>query len=199
MCNLLSMIPRLTFPHEEPKIWEEQAKLLWSYLRSLPAISLCTPGADLLSARRSAVAEYARDQEDFHKDFAEQHYAAQRFLVKISGRAFFATLCLAMAQLGIALTGPREALATKLMMATLILAGGAFVVSLLAHQLGFEAIAERSRNAAEHFQSLRTAMEHGAHSANARKVYEWGHECSQLILAEQHSWYRHIPLMRLDL
>ena len=34
---------------------------------------------------------------------------------------------------------------------------------------------------------------------DAGQVYGWAHECAQFILAEQHSWYRLIPLLRLDL
>lgn len=133
-------------------------------------------------------------------DFAEQHYRAQKWLVKISGRAFFTTLCLAVAQLVIAhLDEPHEELAVKLMMATLICASGAFGISLLAHQLGFEAIAERSTNAAHHLRGLRTAMDQAPYAADAKQVYAWAQECAQFILAEQHSWYRHIPLLRLDL
>lgn len=56
----------------------------------------------------------------------------------------------------------------KLMIAMLIFASGAFVASLLAHQLGFEAIAERSRTAAEHYRSLKAPIDQGAHSADAR-------------------------------
>ena len=51
--------------------------MLWTYLRSLPAVSFCTPSADLLSARRLAVAVYAANQEKFHTGFAEQHFAAK--------------------------------------------------------------------------------------------------------------------------
>jgi hypothetical protein len=40
----------------------------------------------------------------------------------------------------------------------------------LAHQLGFEAIAERSENAAWHFPHLRLEMDREAHSADARQI-----------------------------
>jgi hypothetical protein len=104
------------------------------------------------------------------------------------------------AQLAIShLTYPTEGLAAKLMMATLICAGGAFVLSLLAHQLGFEAIAERSNNAADHFRALRISIDAAAHAADAQQVYAWANDCAQAVLAEQHGWYRHIPLLRLDL
>jgi hypothetical protein len=200
LCNLLHTTPRLSLPTEDPEKWACQTEVFWTYLRSLPPLSFSTPSAALLSARRSAVADYATYQETFHKGFADQHYKAQKWLVKISGRAFFVTLCLVVAQLAIShLTYPTESLAAKLMMATLICAGGAFVLSLLTHQLGFEAIAERSNNAAEHFRALRTSIDAAAHAADAQQVYAWANDCAKAVLAEQHAWYRHIPLLRLDL
>jgi hypothetical protein len=85
------------------------------------------------------------------------------------------------------------------MMLTLVSAGVAFLVLLLSHQLGFEAIAERSSNAAEHFERLQQSIKQSGYAADARQVYAWAHECAGAILAEQHSWYRHIPLIRMHL
>jgi hypothetical protein len=86
-----------------------------------------------------------------------------------------------------------------LMMLTLISASCAFVLSLLSHQLGFEAIAERSRSAAEHFEGLVEEIKRKAPFADAGQVYSWANEGVDTILAEQHSWYRHIPLIRMHL
>jgi hypothetical protein len=200
LCNLLQTVPELACPSEEKERWVSQTQVVWTYLRSLPALAFSTPGADLLSARRSAIADYTNFQERFHTDFGEQHYVAQTWLTKISGRAFFATLCLVGVQLTIAVLSPdRKDWPVTLMMVTLVCALSAFVLSLLAHQLGFEAIAERSTNASHHFRDLRTAIDQAAHSADARLVYAWAHECAQVVLAEQHSWYRHIPLIRMHL
>jgi hypothetical protein len=153
-----------------------------------------------MSARISAIADYASFQEKFHLRFADQHYRAQQWLVRVSGRAFLLTLCLVIAQLVISRLRPSDHhLAVTLMMVTLACGNGAFVVSLLAHQLGFEAIAERSTNAAEHFRALCDSISRDAHRADAMQAYAWADECSQSILAEQHSWYRHIPLIRIDL
>jgi hypothetical protein len=44
--------------------------VFWTYFRSLPPISFSTPSAVLLSARRSAIADYATNQGQFHTGFA---------------------------------------------------------------------------------------------------------------------------------
>ena len=200
MCNLLHTAPRLTQPTESPDQWVHQTQVVWTYLRSLPAVAFTTASADLLSSRLSAVTHYAKHQEDFHRDFAKQHRDAQGLLVWVTGRAFLITLVVAAAQLAIAhFAEAKGDWPVKLMMVTLVCASGAFVVSLLAHQLGFESIAERSANAEQRFRSLRESMERSGHSADSGKVYAWAGECAQIIVDEQHSWYRQIPLLRLDL
>jgi hypothetical protein len=199
--NLLHTVPKLFPPSGESDQWVRQTRVFWTYLRSLPACRFSTPSADLLSARRSAVADYASYQERFHADFAAQHYTTHKWLVRISARAFFATLLLVIVQLFIAVWYRQcsEDLPLTLMITTLICAWGAFVLVLLTHQLGFEAIAERSNSAAQQFRTLHMAIEQEAYSADAQKVYEWADECAEVILAEQHSWYRHIPLIRMHL
>jgi hypothetical protein len=200
LCSLLHTVPQLVLPTERPEQWVCQSKVVWTYLRSLPLLPFSTPAADLLSARRSAIADYASYQDRFHRDFAGQHYAAQKWLIKISSRAYLATLCLVVVQLVIAyLPSASGGTVVKLMMGTLICTCGAFALSVLAHQLGFEAIAERSTNACQHFRDLGEAIDRGAPSADAQQVYAWARECSKFVLAEQHSWYRHIPLIRMHL
>jgi hypothetical protein len=170
-------------------------------------VTFTTPGSELLSARISAIEDYVAFQADWHTDFASQHRTAGKRLARISAIAFIVTLCLCIIQLLIsyhhdALAG-YEAAVTKaahvLMLLTLISASGAFLLSLLSHQLGFEAIAERSSNAAEHFEGLREAIKQNGHIADACQVYAWADACAGAILAEQHSWYRHIPLIRMHL
>lgn len=200
LSSLLHTCPRVSVPTEEPHVWTLQTERLWTYLRDLPVMTFTTPPDRLLSARRLAVAGFAAAQEAFHRRFAEQHLAAQRWLVKVSAWAFRITLCVVLVQLVIAVVAEsHEGLATALMLITLLCAVGAFVVSLLAHQLGFEAIAERSTNAAEHYRTLLTAIETSAATADARQVGLWARNCLTTYLAEQHSWYRHIPLLRLEI
>src|SRR5262249_908230 len=152
--------PRVSRPTEEPSAWDRQSELLWRYLRDLPILRFTTPPDQLLSARRLGVAGFATAQETFHRRFAEQHHRAKDWLVNISAPAFFVTLCVVILQLVLAYTGKGGERVTKtLMMVTLVCAGGAFVVSLLAHQLGFEAIAERSTNAAERYRNLLAAID----------------------------------------
>lgn len=193
-------IPLLAPPPEDPELWIDRSRILLKHLRALPRMVFTTPKDELLSARISAIADFASDQATWHKNFADQHRAAEKRLTRTSVYAFVVTLCLCVLQLIIAynleaMTG----IAHVLMMLTLISAGGAFVLLLLSHQLGFEAIAERSNNAAEHFESLQQAIKQSGHVADARQVYEWAYECASTILAEQHSWYRQIPLIRMHL
>lgn len=205
--SMFHTMPPLTLPSEEPELWIDRSRLLMRHLRALPPVEFTTPKAELLSARTSAIADFVGYQAKWHTGFAEQHRAAGKRLTRMSAYAFVVTLCLCAVQLFIAyraeeLTDYKEALtgiAHMLMMLTLLSAGGAFVLSILSHQLGFEAIAERSSNAAEHFEVLKQAIERSRHSADARQVFAWADECAGVVLAEQHSWYRHIPLIRMHL
>ena len=118
----------------------------------------------------------------------------------MSSYAFIATLCMCGLQLAVAYyQHDATRIAVVLMMLTLVSASSAFVFLLLSHQLGFEAIAERSANAAQHFETLKQSIEQNGYSADARQVYAWAEECGDAILAEQHSWYRQIPLIRMHL
>ncbi|HEV7902465.1 MAG TPA: hypothetical protein VGO96_01385 [Pyrinomonadaceae bacterium] len=204
--EMFHTLPQLTPPPEEPGIWVESSRAMLRRFRSLPRAAFTTPRADLLSARISAIADFVRYQSAWHTDFAAQHRTAEKRLARMSAYAFVLTLCLCVIQLIISnlrvAEGHGEALTTTahlLMMLTLVSAGGAFVLSLLSHQLGFEAIAERSSNVAEHFESLWQAIQRSGHTADAAQVYAWAHECAAALLAEQHSWYRHIPLIRMHL
>jgi hypothetical protein len=208
LTNLLHTIPRLSPPDDDPGLWDRQTGVFWIYLRSLPICHWSTPPADLLSARRSAVADYATSQKRFHADFAEQHFSIHNWLVALSGWAFVATLVLVVAQLALAfLEGAGqlkdfaylEHAPAKLMVVTLSCACGAFVLSLLAHQLGFEKIAERSANAAQEFDVLVNGINQEADSADAQKVYGWADRCAAIIWGEQQSWYRHVPFIRMHL
>lgn len=199
--------PQLTTPQEEPGLWVECSRAMLRHFRSLPRAALITPRSDLLSARMSAIADFAKYQSAWHTDFAAQHRTAEKRLTRLSAYAFVLTLCLCIIQLLISynkevMEGHEGALTTAahlLMMLTLASAGGAFVLSLLSHQLGFEAIAERSSHLAEHFENLYQAIRRSGHTADAFQVYAWARECAGAILAEQHSWYRHIPFIRMHL
>ncbi|HET6980035.1 MAG TPA: hypothetical protein VFI24_27125 [Pyrinomonadaceae bacterium] len=204
--QLFYTLPRLTLPAEEPELWINRSRMLLKHLRALPSIVLVTPKAELLSARISAIEDFVRYQSGWHKNFAAQHQTAARHLTRISTYAFVVTLCLCVLQLLISYyleetVGSDRAtiLAHILMMLTLISATLAFVISLLSHQLGFEAIAERSRNAAERFDELVKAIKQSGHVADATQVYSWVNQCAETIVSEQHSWYRHIPLIRMHL
>ncbi|MGB7924017.1 MAG: hypothetical protein WCF57_12290 [Pyrinomonadaceae bacterium] len=205
--EMFHTVPQLTPPPEEPGMWVESSRAMLKRFRDLPRAAFTTPRADLLSARISAIADFARYQSTWHTNFAAQHRTAAKRLTRMSAYAFVLTLCLCVLQLlltynvGVA-EGHEEALTTAahvLMMLTLVSAGGAFVLSLISHQLGFEAIAERSSNVAEHFENLWQAIQRSGHTADAVQVYAWAHECASAILAEQHSWYRHIPFIRMHL
>jgi hypothetical protein len=195
----------LTVPAEEPELWIDRSRLLLKHLRNLPTILLVTAKAELLSARISALEDFARYQYEWHKNFAARNQAAGKRLARISAYGFVVTLGLCVLQLIISYTQQHTDSAsatlvpTVLMMLTLISASCAFVLSLLSHQLGFEAIAERSRYAAEHFEGLVEEIKRNGHLADAGQVYSWANECADIILAEQHSWYRHIPLIRMHL
>jgi hypothetical protein len=205
--SVFHTLPPLALPSEEPELWIDRSRLLLRHFRALPQVVFTTPTAELLSARISAIADFVSFQAKWHTGFAAQHRAAEKRLRRMSASAFVVTLCLCALQLVIAygaeaLPDYKEAvagIAHILMMLTLLSACGAFVLSILSHQLGFEAIAERSSNAAEHFEVLKQAMERSSHAADARQVYTWADECASTILAEQHSWYRHIPLIRMHL
>lgn len=204
--SLFHSIPQLTLPSEAPDLWIDRSRILLRQLRALPSLVLITRKADLRSARISAIMDFSKFQAKWHKDFADQHRAAQKWLSSTSTWAFLGTLFLCVLQLVIAYYLeaipdylPAKKIAQVLMMLTLITAGVAFVVLILSHQLGFEAIAERSSNASEHFGSLQKKIEERAHVANAREVYAWANECANAILVEQHSWYRQIPLIRMHL
>jgi hypothetical protein len=199
LCNLMHSTPQMTLPSEDPGRWAAHSRVVWTYIRSLPILTFESRAADLLSARCTAVVDYATYQEKFHNGFAAQHQAAHKWLTNISGLAFWGTLCLVVFQLVTAYLPGDARLSTKLMMATIIAACGAFVLSLITHQLGFEAIAERSTNAAQRLRALRALIDQHAHSAKASDVYGWGNDCGRLILDEQHSWYRHIPFIRMHL
>jgi uncharacterized membrane protein YhdT len=211
-------IPRLNPPAEEPSLWFDRSQLLLRHLRSLPPLAFTTPANELLSARVSAIHDFSNYQAKWHRDFAAQHRDAEKWLTRISAYAFVITLVLCVVQLLISygvsvmqgylgetprhletVTVVAHTLAHGLMMLTLISAGCAFVILLLLHQLGFDAIAERSSNAAEHFETLQQSIKRGGHIADARQVYAWADECAGAILTEQHSWYRQIPLIRMHL
>lgn len=207
--EMFQTIPEMTSPVENPELWIDRSRILLQHIRALPPVVFTTPRDELLSARISAIADFSSYQAKWHKDFADQHRAGEKRLARMSVYAFVVTLCLCVLQLIIAypynleaMSNYREALtevAHVLMMVTLISAGCAFVILLLSHQLGFEAIAERSSNAAEHFESLQQAINQSGDSADARQVYTWAYECARAILAEQHSWYRQVPLIRMHL
>ncbi len=200
LCDLMHTIPQLGLPTEDSRAWLHCCRTAWIYRRSLPILRFDSVRADLLSARRSAIEGYVRSQATFHERFANQHHEAHKWLNKISGYAFFLTLCLVVTQLVITyLPDMDERLPVRLMMATLAGACLAFVLSLLAHQLGFEAIAERSSSAARRFHELNLSIHQHAHNADASQVYGWAAACARIIVDEQHSWYRHIPSIRMHL
>ena len=146
------------------------------------------------------IREYAHFQRTFHDDFAIQHRDAHRSLVHLSSVAFFITLLLAAGQFAaLLIPNPFPEMVKLLTLGTLISTLLAFVVSLLAHQLGFEAISERSTNAAAHFSFLDARIERDAHAPTQKRLHEWERECRKIIVAEQHSWYRHVPQMWLEL
>jgi hypothetical protein len=216
--ELFHTMPRLTPPNEEPQLWFDSSRLFLRHLRSLTPVAFTTREAELLSARISAVYDFVKFQAGWHRGFAEQHRVAEKRLSRMSVYAFLATLGLCVTQLLITylltlapkylhgvpelLQGVTEfahVLAHALMLLTLVSTGGAFVLLLLLHQLGFEEIAERSNNAAEHFTSLQEEIERMKPKADARLAYAWADKCAAAILAEQHSWYRQIPLIRMHL
>jgi hypothetical protein len=207
LSSVFHTIPRLTLPSEDPDLWVDRSRILLQHFRAFPSMRFITPRAALLSARISAILDFSKFQAKWHMEFADQHRAAEKRLARICTWAFLGTLLLCGGQLVIvyyleAIPGYLQAMTTVanvLMMLTLISAGMAFVLLILSHQLGFEAIAERSSNAAEHFETLRRKIEERAHLAEAREVYAWAHECAEAILAEQHSWCRQIPLIRMHL
>jgi hypothetical protein len=207
-------LPSLTPPSEEPKLWIDRSQILLRHLRKLPTVTFNSPTEDLRSARISALDDYSSYQATWHTDFADQHRTAQKRLIRLSAVAFALTLLFCILQLVVAflirqvighpeiLSCYQRALATTehlLLMGTLVFAGGAFVLLILSHQLGFEAIAERSSNAAEHFRELQTAISQRGYVVDSRQVYAWANTCFDAILAEQHSWYRQIPLIRMHL
>lgn len=209
-------IPQLALPSEEPRVWVDRSRLLLRHLRRLPPMAFTTPPDELLSARVSVIRDFSNYQAGWHRSFAGQHRAAEKRLARISAYAFAGTLLLCLFQLlisfglpvllnslgaspGHVLTEVVKTVARSLVLLTLLSAGVAFVVLLLSHQLGFEAIAERSSNAAEHFKGLHQRIQQSGHAADARQVYAWAQQCTGAILAEQHSWYRHIPLIRMHL
>jgi hypothetical protein len=207
MTNLLHTVPRLSPPNDDAGLWKRQTPLFWIYLRSLPICSWSTSTAALLSARRSAVADYANSQRKYHDDFARQHFAIHKWLVRRSGWAFLATLVLVVVQLVLAFLEAKKLpdleflvyWPARLMILTLSFACGAFVLSLLAHQLGFERIGERSASAAREFQILIGDIEREAASTDAQKVYAWADRCAEIIWGEQLSWYRHVPFIQMHL
>jgi cytochrome b561 len=216
--ELFHTMPRLIPPNEEPEMWLDRSRLLLRHLRSLPPVAFTTSTTELLSARVSAVHDFVKFQAGWHRDFAEQHQVAEKRLSKMSAHAFIGILGLCALQLIISyvltqapkylheapklLEGATEfahVLAYVLTLLTLASTGGAFVLLLLLHQLGFEQIAERSNNASEHFKALQEEIERTGHNADARQAYVWADKCAAAILAEQHSWYRQIPLIRMHL
>jgi hypothetical protein len=211
---LFQMLPELTPPPEEPKLWIDQSRILLRHLRALPTVVFDSEGEDLKSARISAIDDFSGYQAVWHKDFADQHRSAETRLSRMSAYAFVATLCLCVLQLIIAFAIKSMArhpevlglygeamgrISHALLMGTLISAGSAFVILILSHQLGFEAIAERSSNAAEHFEELRSEITRSGYIVDARQAYAWADKCADAILAEQHSWYRQIPMIRMHL
>jgi hypothetical protein len=211
---LFQMLPQLTPPSEEPKLWIDQSRILLRHLRALPTVVFDSDVEDLRSARISAIDDFSSYQARWHKDFAGQHRAAETRLSRMSAHAFVATLCLCALQLVIAsviksLADHPEVMVLYgegigrigqvLLMGTLISAGSAFVILILSHQLGFEAIAERSSNAAEHFEELQNEITRSGYTVDARQAYAWADKCAGAILAEQHSWYRQIPMIRMHI
>lgn len=206
--------PQLATPSEEPRLWIDRSRILLKHFRSLPPIIFDSPTEDLKSARISALNDFANYQATWHKDFADQHRVAEKRLTRLSAYSFvfalsFSALQLLFVVLVRALQVRPEVMSGYqritigiehvLLMWTLISAGVAFVIVILLHQLGFEAIAERSSNAAEHFNELGAEIAQTGYMADARQIYCWADKCAATVLAEQHSWYRQIPLIRVHL
>jgi hypothetical protein len=198
--SIFCTLPELRLPTDEPAIWIERSGFVLRQFRTRPDIVFTTDRTDLLSARVSALADFAAYQASWHKDFAEQHRVAGKWLTRLSSWAFTSTLIVCALQLVIAyFFAGQETLVRSLVLVTLTFACCAFALSLLSHQLGFETIAERSTNAAERFHLLHDTISRTGYNADARRVYEWWHQCATAIVAEQHSWYRHIPFIRMHL
>lgn len=212
MNTLFHMLPHLEPPTEEPALWIAQTRILLRHLRSLASIEYQSSMEDLRSARVSALEDFSHYQATWHTDFADQHRTAETRLTRLSVFFFIVTLCFCVLQLVFAFSvthiRPELVMAYQqavsnighgLLMLTLISAGAAFVLVILLHQLGFETIAERSSNASEHFARLHSEIARNGYKADARQIYSWQSECATAILAEQHSWYRQIPLIRVHL
>jgi hypothetical protein len=203
--------PLLTPPTENPALWIERSRMALRYARTLPLTRFVTSNDELLSARISAIASFAAYQAGWHRDFAEQHHTAEARMAGWSAKAFLVTLALCVGQLVVAYLETTlspgipgglhvdKGVLHAMTLLTLAAAMSALLVLLLAHQLGFAAIAERSANAAEQFARLANAIRTGAHRADARQAYEWHERCSRTILLEQLSWYRQMPLIKFHL
>jgi hypothetical protein len=214
LSTLFQIVPPLTPPSEEPRLWIDRSRILLRHLRALPTTVFDSDKESLRSARISAINEFSSRQAKWHKNFANQHRTAEARLSRMSAYAFVFTLSLCVLQIVFALlinllASHTEGTASHgaamggvghvLLMGTLISASSACVLLILSHQLGFEAIAERSSNASEHFEKLQNEIAVSGHEADARRVYAWADKCAGDILAEQHSWYRQIPLIRMHL
>ncbi len=199
MNTLFHMLPHIEPPTEEPGLWIVQTRILLGHLRSLASIEYQSSMEDLRSARVSALEDFSHYQATWHTDFADQHRTAETRLTRLSVFFFIVTLCFCVLQLVFALSvthirpelvlGYQQAVSNighGLLMLTLISAGAAFVLVILLHQLGFETVAERSSNAAEHFAGLHSDIARNGYKADARQIYSWQSECATTILAEQH-------------
>lgn len=192
-------MPKIAAPIEDPDLWIDRSGIVLRYLRCLPLLEYRSPKKYMLSARISAIADFCVYQASWHRSFAEQHRTAEKWISRASLLAFISTLVLCVLQLVIGYYSHGNLIPHILMMLTLTAACCAFVLLLISHQLGLETIAERSANAAENFQSLYERIDRSAHTASAKEAYLWADECAGIILAEQHSWYRQMPLIRMHL
>ncbi|MCC6590147.1 MAG: hypothetical protein IT168_25875 [Bryobacterales bacterium] len=197
--QLLRTIPDTVQPSGDADTWVRQTRAFWLHFRGLGPLDLTTtPPPDLRSCRRSALEDYARSQAAFHSDFAHQHFRTHRSLTRLSAWAFLITLLICFAQL-LASAWMTSEISKGLLLLTLVSACAAFAISVVAHQLGFEAIAERSEAAALAMSRLAATIEHGAATASGEQLYLWSRELSALIVDEQHGWYRQIGSIRLHL
>jgi hypothetical protein len=201
--------PSLTPPPESPERWIDRSRAALRHLRALPTTPLATPKADLLSARITAIGNFARYQAVWHHDFAKQHHTAEKRLTTWSTRAFVITLAFCAFQLGVSwMASPADhgsghapidaGILHVVTLLTVAVATSAFFVSLLVHQLGFAAISERSSSAEEQFSALAKSIEDRP-DPDARRAYRWADQLAHAILVEQLSWYRQIPGIQFHL
>lgn len=188
---LLGFGPRFGSIDSEWTEWSETARTYWNVVRQLPTQRWSTENDFLLSARRSAILNFCQKQAKWQRQFSLQNSKLHHRLVNWSMSFFVLTflICIFAVIAALALHLP-EIFAGTLACVSALMALVAFVCSLISHQLGFEAIAERATIAAEHYEHLIADIEHHRPPTRLNDVYLWGSRCLEIYVDEQRSWYR---------